>query len=212
MREKTSAIRALVFDWDGVFNDGSKGANSHSNFSDVDTMGVNMMRYAYYRATAKNIKVAVISGEDNPSALTWAKRDNLHALYSNCKNKAVAFQHFCDNAKLKPHEVAYFFDDIVDLPIAKVAGLRFAVGRLANPLFLKYVEHKELADYISAAQGNEHAVREFAEIFTALLDQHFAVIESRAAFDSRYQQFDAERRAVSLHQWREQNDSLQQIQ
>ena len=32
-------IRALVFDWDGVFNDGWKDAQGGSPFSEVDSMG-----------------------------------------------------------------------------------------------------------------------------------------------------------------------------
>ncbi len=211
MREKLPSIKALVFDWDGVFNDGSKGANANSNFSDVDAMGVSLMRYGIYRSTGAHLKVAIICGDQNPSALAWAKRDHINAVYENCKNKEMAFLHFCDNANLSPGEVAYFYDDVLDLPIAAKAGLRFAVGRLANPLFLKYVEHHHLADYISAAQGNEHAVREFSELFTALLNQQFEAVASRAAFDETYQRFAQQCSTTSLEQWAEKNGSLQQI-
>jgi 3-deoxy-D-manno-octulosonate 8-phosphate phosphatase (KDO 8-P phosphatase) len=201
-------IKALVFDWDGVFNDGSKGANANSNFSDVDSLGVAMLRYAYFRATGRHLKVAVITGEANPSAQAWAKRDKIDALYSNCKNKEQALEHFCQEIKISPKEVACFYDDLLDLPMAAKAGLRFAVGRLANPIFLKFVEENHLADYISASQGNEHAVREFSELIIALLGQQEATFKSRMAFDNSYRQFSEQRNRTTLKQWVEKNGSI----
>lgn len=189
MREQMQTIKAFIFDWDGVFNDGRKGSNTNSDFTEVDSMGTNMMRYGYFRNAKQMPKVAVITGENNPSARQWAKREHLDAVYMNAKDKSLALIHFCEKHGLKPKEVAFFYDDILDIPIAEKAGLRFCVGRLANPLFLKYVENHHLADYISAAQGNEHAVREFSEMVLGLLDQHFEVISSRAKYDSDYESF-----------------------
>lgn len=189
MREQMQSIKAFVFDWDGVFNDGRKGSNTNSDFTEVDSMGTNMMRYGYFRSAKQMPKVAVITGENNPSAKKWATREHVDAVYMNAKDKSLALAHFCEKHSLQPKEVAFFYDDILDIPVAEKAGLRFCVGRLANPLFLKYVENHHLADYISAAQGNEHAVREFSELVLALLDQHFEVISSRAKYDGDYDTF-----------------------
>ncbi len=42
--QKLDECRAVVFDWDGVFNAGRKGQASSSGFSEVDSMGTNMLR------------------------------------------------------------------------------------------------------------------------------------------------------------------------
>lgn len=41
--EKNKNIRAYIFDWDGVFNDGIKGDGINSPFYEADAMGVNML-------------------------------------------------------------------------------------------------------------------------------------------------------------------------
>ena len=45
---RTRNCRALLFDWDGVFNSGSKGGGSASKFGEPDSMGTNMLRYGLW--------------------------------------------------------------------------------------------------------------------------------------------------------------------
>ena len=37
MQEKLKSIKAFVFDWDGVFNNGEKSGGGSSNFNEVDS-------------------------------------------------------------------------------------------------------------------------------------------------------------------------------
>ena len=46
--EKLSKVKALLFDWDGVFNDGRKTQTSGSGFSEVDSMALNMLRFSLW--------------------------------------------------------------------------------------------------------------------------------------------------------------------
>jgi Low specificity phosphatase (HAD superfamily) len=196
MREKLREVKAYVFDWDGVFNQGTKGVNRNSDFNEVDSMGANMMRYGHFRQFGQMPLTAVITGEDNPSAVLWSRREHLHGHYALVKRKEEALEHFCQAYQLEPKEICFFYDDILDLPIAEKVGLRLAVGRLANPLFIQYlIEHKAV-DYISACQGNEHAVREFSELLLALMGQHYKVIESRAKFDAEYRNYLEQRQHI----------------
>ena len=50
LRERLRGIRGLVSDWDGVFNAGSKGDGTSSTFGEPDSMGMNLLRYALWRA------------------------------------------------------------------------------------------------------------------------------------------------------------------
>ena len=45
---KLTHIKAFVFDWDGVFNNGVKNENKSSNFNEIDSMGTNMLRFSYF--------------------------------------------------------------------------------------------------------------------------------------------------------------------
>jgi 3-deoxy-D-manno-octulosonate 8-phosphate phosphatase (KDO 8-P phosphatase) len=66
IKERLAGIRGLVCDWDGVFNGGAKGENAASTFSEADSMGTNLLRYALWRANGGLPVAAVITGADNP--------------------------------------------------------------------------------------------------------------------------------------------------
>ena len=208
IRERLANIRAFVYDWDGVFNDGRKGVSAQSDFTEVDSMGTNMLRYAHYRQGQNLPLTAVITGEINPSAEKWVAREHIDCLYGNAKNKSDALAHFCAQFDLEPRQVAYFYDDLLDIPVAQAVGLRFAVGRLANPVFISYLEQNGLADYISATQGNEHAVREFSELLLALYGEAFEIFKQRADYSEDYRQYLAQRQNRSSRIFEFNNDEI----
>ena len=49
IQQKLQQVKAFIFDWDGVFNDGRKDIQGNSGFSEIDSMGINMMRFSYYQ-------------------------------------------------------------------------------------------------------------------------------------------------------------------
>lgn len=210
MQSKLEGIQALIFDWDGVFNDGVKGSNHFSGFSEIDSMGINMLRFAFFNALkGRQLKAAVITGQTNPSAIHFAERESFTEVYLNCKDKSIALEHFCESHGLNPNKVIFFFDDILDLAVAEKAGIRMAVGRLCNPMLLHYIEKNKLADYISSCQGNEHAVREFTELLTCLLGQHFEVIEKRSYHTEEYERYLEGRNATDTNVYHCDNGSVQ---
>src|ERR1700739_1574427 len=127
--QKLKEIKAFVFDWDGVFNTGEKNAGSSSSFNEIDSMGTNLLRFSYYLQNNKLPATAIISGEKNESAFYFSKREHFNSSYFKILNKILALEHFCEQNNIKPIEVCYFFDDVLDLPIAKVAGLRVFIPR-----------------------------------------------------------------------------------
>ena len=68
-------IKAFIFDWDGVFNNGQKNANSSSNFNETDSMGTNLLRYSYFLTNGVLPITAVISGEKNEAAFYFCERE-----------------------------------------------------------------------------------------------------------------------------------------
>jgi 3-deoxy-D-manno-octulosonate 8-phosphate phosphatase (KDO 8-P phosphatase) len=190
---KLQRIKAFLFDWDGVFNDGEKKENGSSAFSEVDAMATNLLRFSHYIIHQKNPVVAVLSGEKNASAFTLAEREHFHAVYYKVKHKINALDHFCENYDLQHEEVAFFFDDVLDLSVTARVGLRIMIGRSANPLLLKYVEERQLADYITANDGGRYGVREGIELLMGISGKYEEALDHRTQYSPFYLEYLAQR-------------------
>ncbi len=196
-------IKAYIFDWDGVFNTGSKTENAGSSFSEVDSMGTNLLRFGYWLANNHQLPfIGIITGENNQTAIKLAQRESFHHIYFNFKNKALAFEHFTAKFGLREEEVAFLFDDVLDLPIAKMCGLRFMIRRKGSPLFSDYVKRNDYCDYISGQAGGYHAVREISELILGLLKQYDEAMKERIEFSSLYTEYLDHRNLVELNQFR----------
>ena len=92
--ERMRTIRGFVSDWDGVFNQGAKGEGAESTYSEPDSMGTNLLRYALWRKHGKLPIAALITGAENPSARNFALREHFHAIYFGSRNKTAAIEAF----------------------------------------------------------------------------------------------------------------------
>jgi 3-deoxy-D-manno-octulosonate 8-phosphate phosphatase (KDO 8-P phosphatase) len=189
LSEKLAGVHALVFDWDGVFNVGGKGASGGGGFSEPDSMGVNLLRYGFWRRDRRLPVTAIVSGEQTLDALQFAEREHLQATYVGVRDKRVALRHLCDAHGIEPDAVALVFDDVNDLGMAADCGVRCLVRRSASPLLREHVTHHGLCEYVTANDGSSHAVREIAEMFLGLMGVYDEVVASRAAFDFEYQTY-----------------------
>ena len=194
--EKWGKIKAIVFDWDGVFNTGIKGHETTSHFTEADSMGVNMLRFSSWLKTRSQLKTAIITGQKNASALHFAKREHFDMIYMGKANKSTAFHDLHTSLGLKPEEIMYVFDDVLDLPVAELAGLRIMVNRYASPLFYHHVKSNGLADYISFNEGGENAVREVCELLIGINGNYSEVMQKRSDFKGDYEQYLEERNAA----------------
>jgi len=195
--DKLKKVKAVLFDWDGVFNDGFKtGNNEGSAFSEIDSMATNMLRYALWRINGNVPITAVMTGENNPTANHLAKRENFHVVYSRIKNKAQVFAAFCETYKCKPEEVIFFFDDILDLEVARTCGIRILIGNKSNLMLKEFVKNSSLADYITANNGCNHGLREAIELSLGLLGQFDIVVSERMVFSENYQQYISEKKKI----------------
>lgn len=198
---KLDLVRGYVFDWDGVFNSGTKHEERGSPFAEPDAMGTNLLRFGHWLATGELPVVAVITGENNPSAQRLAQREHFDALYSRAKHKAGALQHLCDASGLRPDQVAFVFDDVLDLPLARVAGVRFMVRRPGSPLLLHHVRASASADYLTGCTGDTHAVREVCELVLGLRGLYGRALEERVAWSGPYRRYLTLRDAGTTRAW-----------
>src|ERR1700756_4888394 len=206
--QKFSQIKAFIFDWDGVFNNGEKIGGGSSSFNEIDSMGTNLLRFAYYLKHKQLSRTAIISGERNESAFYFAQREHFDASYFKIVNKKWALDHICSIYNLKPNEICYFFDDVLDLNIAKEAGLRILINRKATALFTNYAKQHNLADYITANSSGNFAVREACEMLMGITGAFDEVITRRMNYDDMYQQYIMARNLPPTHYYTYNNRQI----
>lgn len=188
-----SGIRALLFDWDGVFNNGEKSPQSPSGFSEIDSMAINLLRYHFYLKSGRIPFAGIITGQQNPAALEFARRENFHCIYRKIKDKREALEHFRSLYRLQHREIAWFFDDVIDLSTARECGVRIMTGNKAASLTATYAEDRGLADYITHHSGGNGAIREASEMLMALAGNFDEVLNNRVALSASYNEYFGQR-------------------
>ncbi|HEY3517828.1 MAG TPA: phosphatase [Gammaproteobacteria bacterium] len=195
--ERMRTIRGFVSDWDGVFNQGAKGEGAESTYSEPDSMGTNLLRYALWRQHGELPIAALITGMQNPSARTFALREHFHAVYYGARNKTVAIEALCRTQRVSSDRLVCVFDDVNDLGMAFACGIRVLVQRSASPLLREYVVRQGLCDYVTAHPPERHAVREVCELLLGLLGSFESVVTSRVAWDSDYAAYFSARQSLT---------------
>jgi len=189
LAEKLQSIKAFVFDWDGVWHSGKKQGDGQSSFSEIDSIGLNMLRFGYYLHHGKIPATYIITGENNITAYEFGKREHLNGVYCRAKNKNKAFDEILQKADFTEKEVLFVYDDILDLGMAQRTGVNFLVNRMGSPLFQKFVTKNKWCDYRTYCAGGENAVREVCELTLGLIGQYEDVATNRLNFSEGYDEY-----------------------
>jgi 3-deoxy-D-manno-octulosonate 8-phosphate phosphatase (KDO 8-P phosphatase) len=205
--DKVNKIKAFIFDWDGVFNDSSKDNQGSSNFSEVDAMGTNMLRFSHWLAKKSLPICAVMSGERNVLSFQYSTREHFHEGYFKVNHKLLAYDHFLKLHNLQPEETAFIFDDVLDLGLAERCGVRIMINHKATPLFRNYVTQNNLADYITG--NDQFGVREACELLIGTLGNFDETIRERSRFTQTYKTYLAQRQAVETSYYTWKDDVIQ---
>lgn len=196
VQSKLKATEVFIFDWDGVFNSGMKTGDEGSPFSEIDSMGINLLRFSRWLSRGKVPYVFIITGENNPSAIKLAQRESFNAAFIKCKDKKQALKKIIEKWGIEPNKIAGVFDDVLDLEIAQIIGLSFWVGRKSTPMLAQYVHSNKVCDYITASPGSGNAVREVCELVMGLDGTYDEAVGKRIAFGKEYQTYLEERNRV----------------
>ena len=201
-------IRAFILDWDGVFNAGEKGDDQGSPFSEIDSMGLNMLRFAFYLKFDFIPAVFIITGENNQLALQLSKREHFNGVYFKINDKIKALAHVERNFGYTKEETGFVFDDILDLSVAEQVAIRYLIKRDSNPLLNQYIVNNKLADYYSAQQGGSNAVREICELNIGLLGNFEKVVDQRTAYSEIYKEYLSKRNDIVTGYYTLKNDTI----
>jgi 3-deoxy-D-manno-octulosonate 8-phosphate phosphatase (KDO 8-P phosphatase) len=190
-------IKAFVFDWDGVFNDGRKTSVTDSSFSEIDSMGINLLRFDYWLRYNRFPMMFIITGMKNKAAEMFAQREHFEGIFQNSKNKKEALENLCRKFNLSAGELAFLFDDVLDLELAQMCGLSFCAGRKSNPLLTDYLIQNRLCNYVSGFSGHDHAVREICELLIGISGDYKRAVELRIRFKGKYEEFLTNRNLIN---------------
>jgi 3-deoxy-D-manno-octulosonate 8-phosphate phosphatase (KDO 8-P phosphatase) len=182
-------IRALAFDWDGVFNDGMKTGESGSPFSEIDSMGINLLRFSWWLKFEKIPRTFVVTGMNNHTAIAFSRREHFDGIFLNYKDKSEALNKICEKLNITPGNIAFFFDDVIDVGAAKNCGLSFCVNNKSDPLFIDFLKRRKIGDYITASKGNDHAIREICTLLIGLTGNYDQVVDLRMRFKGEYKEY-----------------------
>lgn len=146
---KMTRVKLFLCDVDGVLTNATVFIGDGREFKEFhirDGLGLRLLQRG-------GIKVGWIS--NRPSTATQQRADELKVdfLYQAQGSKVDAVEAILKRAGLDWDDVCYMGDDVVDLGALRRAGLAIGVPSAID-------EVKDLADYVTIAEGGQGAVRE----------------------------------------------------
>ena len=151
--ERAKRVKLIIFDVDGVLTDGGIyiGADGElfKPFFCRDGLGITLARRA-------GLKTAIITGRQSEHLRYRAKELHITEVYQGNLDKREAYRDLKAKLGLADEEIAYFGDDLVDLPIMGQVGFPAAVGDAVQ-------EVREAAVLQSDYPGGHGAVRQLIE-------------------------------------------------
>jgi len=147
-------IKAIAFDFDGVFTDNRVYVMQTGEEAVVcdrsDGMGISMLRKV-------GIPLVIISTEKNPVVAVRAAKLNIDVL-QGIENKLPVLSQWAAENQLSIEQVAFIGNDINDVDCLNAVGLGIAVAD-AYPIAV------DAADYVLTKNGGQGAVREIADLW-----------------------------------------------
>ena len=146
-------IRLILTDIDGVWTDGGmyydQTGNEWKKFHTYDSAGVLF-------AHKHNIPVGIITGENTEIVKRRANKLHIDYLFQGVEDKLATAILLCNNLNIELNDVAYIGDDIGDVALLKVVGIKGVPA--SAPEYIK-----KLGNISLTKNGGEGVFREFVE-------------------------------------------------
>jgi len=153
-KRRAKSIRLLLLDVDGVLTDGRvvyDGVGRELKFFHIkDGHGIKLLQRA-------GLSVGILSGRRSSAVRLRAKELGIDLLQQRALDKAKVLEAILRKRKIKPEQVCFVGDDLVDLPVFGRVGFAVAVADSVE-------EVKAHAHYVTHRLGGRGAVREVCEM------------------------------------------------
>ncbi len=189
-------IESILLDWDGVFTDGRKDKSRNSTYSELDTMGLNMLRFGYWLLTHRLLPILIVTGEENLTAGFVVERDHFDGVYYGIKNKSTIDQKIESDFNISIAKSIFIFDDILDLSLLRKCAMGFGIGNGSMPLFRELIKKEDKCTYLSANSGSNHGIREISELILGMMGKFEQTVENRTIYSADYQCYLKERNQI----------------
>lgn len=162
-----SQVKAIAFDFDGVFTDDrvwvSQTGEESIACSRSDGMGIGLLRQA-------GVQMIIISKEPNPVVTARARKLSLEVI-QGCDDKLPEFVRWLERIGVSVEHSAFMGNDINDLECMQHAAVAIAPADAHSSALA-------VADYITQKPGGNGAIREMADVLWAALLVHQSVTPS----------------------------------
>ena len=152
--EKAKRVKVFIVDIDGVMTDGRivySGYGEELKFYDVqDGFGISLLNRA-------GIKTVIITAKKSKIVKHRARDLKVTKAYQGFIDKLIPFNDLLKTFKVKPEEVCFMGDDLIDIPVLKRVGFAVAVPNAVD-------EVKEYAHHVTSRRGGRGAVREICDL------------------------------------------------
>ncbi len=147
-------VKLIILDIDGVLTDGGiiygEDDVEVKEFCVKDGQGIAFAKRA-------GIEVAFVTFRESKPVSRRARDLGVTEVHQGITKKKECVEAIAERYGIKPEQVAYVGDDLVDVPAMRWAGFPVAVADAAQ-------EVREIASYVTTAPGGKGAVREVVEL------------------------------------------------
>ncbi|GGF17824.1 KdsC family phosphatase [Hymenobacter cavernae] len=149
-----TAIRAFIFDVDGVLTDGTLLALNSGE--QARTFHIRD-GYAIRHAVAKGYRIIVISGREEEGVRRRLESLDVHDIYLGAADKMKIFNNYINLHRLDPVHIAYMGDDMPDVEVMRRCAVAACPSDAASDV-------RAISNYVATLPGGRGAVRELIEI------------------------------------------------
>ena len=166
---RAKKIKLVIFDVDGVMTDGGltigDDGQEYKTFNTQDGLGMKLLK-------ASGVQMAIITGRTSNVVKQRSESTGVAHFYQGVDDKLVAFNDLIAKLNMKPEQVAFMGDDVVDMPPMLRCGLSVSVPAAPESV-------KSRAHYVTVREGGRGAVRELCEL----------IMQAQGTFDSQMAPF-----------------------
>lgn len=181
-----SIIHGLVLDWDGVWTDGTKTAEGQSVFSEHDTMGINLLRFAHFLHTDSWLHVAIVTGERNPTAEHVVRREHFDQFLFFTRDKTKAIPLLESRWGVEAARWGFLFDDVLDFGLARSVGRRAMVSWPATAEVQRLAQAQGIVDDLVETPS---PIRRWCERYLHEQGWLERAVAERQSWSERYQSY-----------------------